>query len=214
MTDKAPTTETAPTTKFYDWEGTPCRIRPDRAVPERQREDGTWVTITEGARFYKEATLERPLSPEELRTIPLCADCIDCMPQGGIDFAWRRLEPGEQCMADDHEENQPEPPPKRTASEAIEAIHELVGDSMDGFDPQAFMDEMRGPRLRPLAPAALELLAPAWSHARVYTHSQTWRAVNVEVVLEFVEIAPLTEAELTYAKWLRQERLAVLGVPK
>lgn len=33
--------------------------------------------------------------------VPLCADCIDRAPQGGIDFAWRKCEAGETCGASD-----------------------------------------------------------------------------------------------------------------
>lgn len=46
-----------------------------------------------------------PTTSSPIDLVPLCEDCIDCIPLAGLEFDFRPTEDGETCGADDHDEN-------------------------------------------------------------------------------------------------------------
>jgi len=56
---------------------------------------------------------------------------------------------------------------KTPIADGLAVLHETLGDSMDGFDPQAHMREMRGTEIDPAVLGALRAVMPFVVHGRL-----------------------------------------------
>lgn len=87
-------------------DGKATEIRGESWVEDRIGRPGWAAFSTRAQRALSRAlTAQEPTRAQKHEPVPLCVDCVDCIPLGGLDFDWRPAESGEACGAADHEEN-------------------------------------------------------------------------------------------------------------